>query len=76
MTKFVPLAVIAIAAVTITTRAHAQAAVQEPGMAAFHQSVRIAPRVQPARYQDVAPRFQAVRFVDHVDGPFTSIHLE
>jgi hypothetical protein len=41
MIKFVPLAVIAIAAVTITNQAHAQAAIQEPGMAAFYQSLGV-----------------------------------
>jgi hypothetical protein len=41
MTKFVPLAVIAIAAVTIASQAHAQAAIQEPGMAAFYQSLGV-----------------------------------
>ena len=41
MTKFVPLAVIAIATVTIASQAHAQAAIQEPGMAAFYQSLGV-----------------------------------
>jgi hypothetical protein len=50
MTKFVPLALIAIAAVTITSQAHAAgpgpenpglAAVQEPGATAFYQSLGV-----------------------------------
>jgi hypothetical protein len=50
MTKFVPLAVIAIAAVTITSQAHAVgpgpenpglAAMQEPGATAFYQSLGV-----------------------------------
>lgn len=36
----------------------------------------IAPRVRAARSRDIAPPFQPARFRDHVDDPFSLLHLE